>query len=70
LRYAVSYGKANCVRLLIDAGADMEAKDRVRVPHWSLPCTRAMLSLFVFFLFILVFRFRRFFFHLFYSYFL
>ncbi len=30
LIYAVQYHHANCVRLLLDAGADAEAKDRVR----------------------------------------
>jgi hypothetical protein len=30
LIYAVQYHHANCVRLLLDAGADLEALDRVR----------------------------------------
>ena len=31
LMHAASKGRADCVRLLIDAGADKEAKDNVRV---------------------------------------
>ena len=30
LMYAVSHGRADCVRLLLDAGADTNAKDKVR----------------------------------------
>ena len=32
LMWAVIKGHADCARLLLDAGADTKAKDRVRVP--------------------------------------
>ena len=31
---AAQYGNASCVRLLIDAGANKEAKDRVRIDRF------------------------------------
>jgi ankyrin repeat protein len=36
LMYAAQDGRAECVRLLINAGADKEAKDNVR--RWKLLC--------------------------------
>ncbi len=50
--YAAQYGHSDCARLLIDAGADKDAKNNVR--RRLLTCCYKLLALFIFFLFFCV----------------